>query len=348
MSTSPNIDALRAGLVAYGKTLPPEEIPTFLDGIQALLQGGKRRNSHGRGAPHVTAKLASLGDYRREAVEWVCPMIPRRMFSVLFGEHGLGKGMYAAMLAAHLSHEDQRTIFVPFEDTAEHVLRPRLQALQANMSFIDIFRVEAEMEGHDGGRILIPRLSEHLDLLAELIEDSRAALVVIDPFVNFLDTGTDVNSDFKGVADAAAKLAQVADERDVAPLGVMHVNKGSGGAWYQRMLGSVAFGTTARSVIALGRNPAAPDSTDRIVAHAKCNLAELATSMKYRVEPFLLEATDEEPEVTTSYLSFAETSDIFANDLWASTEDTQLSKADRVGSRGNWHASVPLRSPRWP
>jgi hypothetical protein len=85
----------------------------------------------------------------------------------------------------------------------------------------------------------------------------------------------------------------------------MHLNKAQGLAPLQRLSGSGAFGALARSVLLFDRDPDDPDGemgSQRVLAHIKCNVGPEMPSLLYRIEPTLLPATAEEPEVETSRL----------------------------------------------
>jgi hypothetical protein len=103
-----------------------------------------------------------------------------------------------------------------------------------------------------------------------------------------------------------APLADMAQETGCAILYVMHMNKGDGVDPMNRVSGSVAFTAAARSVIVMAK-PEECGPTERIVAHVKCNVAELATPQRWRLEPILMDGPRQE---TTARMVFDGLADI--------------------------------------
>src|SRR3954453_15384884 len=74
----------------------------------------------------------------------------------------------------------------------------------------------------------------------------------------------------------------------------------------QRLSGSGAFGNAARSVLLLDRDPDDPDGEQgrrRGLAHVKSNDGPEMEILLYEIEPVLLPANGDEPEVSTSRLA---------------------------------------------
>src|SRR5581483_5859899 len=94
---------------------------------------------------------------------------------------------------------------------------------------------------------------------------------------------------------ALAPLCKLAEECDLAALGLIHWNKGQSTDALTRLSGSVGFSAAARSVLAFGmdsKDPRAEEDGTRILAHAKTNLGQLAPSVEYRLEGVKLEETE--------------------------------------------------------
>jgi len=110
----------------------------------------------------------------------------------------------------------------------------------------------------------------------------------------------------QSVRRALAPLYRLAVAADIAIIALLHLNKTSGLAPLARLSGSGGFGNAARSVLLLDRDPGDPENEQgrrRILAHIKCNLAPLAPSLLYEIEPILLDATDTAPAAETSRIT---------------------------------------------
>jgi AAA domain len=233
----------------------------------------------------------------REQVEWLEPgRIPLRMVTVLAGIGGLGKSQLACLYAAS---NRGVTLIATAEDSPSTTVRPRLEAVQADLERVRFVSIKTS-EGIEDG-IAIP---DDMEELERLVAEAEARLVVVDPLVAHLPMHIDSHKD-QSVRRALAPLYRLAEAHNCAVLALLHLNKATGLAPLMRLGGSGAFGNAARSVLLLDRDPDDPDGEEgnrRVLAHIKCNVAPLAPSFVYEVKPILLPATDSDPEVETSRL----------------------------------------------
>jgi AAA domain len=234
---------------------------------------------------------------RREQVEWLEPgRVPLRMVTVLAGVGGLGKSQLACLWAAHNSGV---TLIATAEDSPSTTVRPRLEAVEANLDLVQFVSVQCDDGIEDG--LTIP---DDMDELERLVAELQARLVIVDPLVAHLPMHIDSHKD-QSVRRALAPLYRLAEAQSCAVLALLHLNKSQGLAPLMRLSGSGAFGNAARSVLLLDRDPGDPDGDEgdqRVLAHIKCNVAPLAPSLLYKVAPIVLPATDVDPEVETSRL----------------------------------------------
>ncbi|HEY7025168.1 MAG TPA: AAA family ATPase [Candidatus Limnocylindrales bacterium] len=127
-------------------------------------------------------------------------------------------------------------------------------------------------------------LPDDVEELADAIRRAHARIVVIDPVMAHLATGLDSHRDH-AIRRALAPLARVADQLDVAMVGVAHLNKGVSTDLFGRVGGSIGLTAAARSVLVMGSDPdAGEDSRERVVAHGKSNLSAQAPALRLRVE----------------------------------------------------------------
>jgi hypothetical protein len=248
-------------------------------------------------APQRRAVATAAAEVRREQVEWLMPgRVPLRMVTVLAGFGGLGKSQWTALLAAE---NPGPTLIATAEDSPSTTVRPRLEAVNADLDRVSFVSIQSD-DGYDDG-LTIP---DDIDTLSELIGYTGASLLVVDPLVAHLPGEIDSHKD-QSVRRALAPLYRLAEEHGCAVVAVMHLNKSQGLAPLARLSGSGAFGNLARSVLLLDRDPDDPDNEQgmrRVLAHTKANVAREAPSLLYEIEPILLPASDEQPEVETSRL----------------------------------------------
>jgi hypothetical protein len=218
------------------------------------------------------------------------------MVTVLAGIGGLGKSQFACLLAAH---NPGITLIATAEDSPSTTVRPRLEAVEADLDRVRFVSIKTA-EGIEDG-IAIP---DDMDELERLVAEVGARLVVVDPLVAHLPMHIDSHKD-QSVRRALAPLYRLAEAQNCAVVTLLHLNKAQGLAPLMRLGGSGAFGNAARSVLLLDRDPDDPEGEEgnrRVLAHIKCNVAPLAPSLVYTVKPIVLPATGSDPEVETSRL----------------------------------------------
>jgi hypothetical protein len=216
--------------------------------------------------------------------------------TVLAGIGGLGKSQLACLFSAA---NPGVTLIATAEDSPSTTVRPRLEAVEADLERVRFVSIKTA-EGIEDG-IAIP---DDMEELERLVAEVDARLVVVDPLVAHLPMHIDSHKD-QSVRRALAPLYRLAEAQNCAVLALLHLNKAQGLAPLMRLGGSGAFGNAARSVLLLDRDPDDPDGEEgnqRVLAHIKCNVAPLAPSLVYAVKPILLPATDTDPEVETSRL----------------------------------------------
>jgi hypothetical protein len=226
------------------------------------------------------SRLRRLSDVQPETVTFLwAPYIPLRKLTMLEGDPGQGKSWLMAAIAASgslgLGLPGMGT-FVPFrsiiftvEDGLADTLRPRLDAMGADCSLILAHPEAVNLSTPEG--------------LAELerdIEANRPRLVVIDPIVGYVGSGTDTYraNEVRGVL---APLAALAEMYECAIVAVRHLSKAKGGRSIYAGQGSIDFTAAARSVLLAGS--AADNPGQRALVHIKCNVAEQGPSLGYSI-----------------------------------------------------------------
>jgi len=213
-----------------------------------------------------------LSDVEPVRVRWAWhKRIPLGALTILAGQPGLGKSTVTAELAARLSLgelegdlESERTLFATFEDSAAHVVRPRVELAGGDVSKVGVVRL-------GGGDLLT--LPHHVDALAAELERTGARLLVIDPLVAAISDTVDSNRD-ASVRRVLAPIAAMSERLCIATVAVMHFNK-SQAELLLRIGGSIGFMGQARSALVVMEDPEAADDDDsrRLLAHIKSNYA---------------------------------------------------------------------------
>ena len=233
----------------------------------------------------------------RERVEWLREgRIPLGGVTLLVGDPGLGKSLLTCALAAG---HGGTTLMATAEDSLSATVRPRLEAVNANLDHVYFVKMRRTDGISDG--IKLPDDHAELD---RLVAEVGASLVVIDPITAHLPDSVNSWRD-QSVRLALAPLHWMAEERRCAVVAVAHLNKSMGVEPLYRIGGSMGFAAAARSVLLLARDPDDEEPETgrrRIVAHVKCNVAPLAPSLVYEVDPIVIPAADGDPEVETARL----------------------------------------------
>jgi hypothetical protein len=206
--------------------------------------------------------------------------------AILDGDPGLGKSLVTLDLCARLSTGrpfpdnspgpgPSTAIVLNGEDGAEDTIRPRLQALGADLErVLVLLRTTKDLREP----LRFPR---HTHQLAQVVARSRARLVVIDPIMAFLEPSVVLGSDVS-VRQALFPLLQMAEEHRCALLMVRHLNKAGGFHSVYRGGGSIGIVGVCRSAWLVARDHQDPDR--RILAQVKNNLTAAQASLAYTVQ----------------------------------------------------------------
>ena len=237
----------------------------------------------------------------RERVVWLMPgRIPFGAVTLLVGDGGLGKSTWACSLAGETSHKAD-VLFATAEDSLAATVRPRLEAVQADLQRVHFLRVRTADGEEDG--IVIP---DDLERITDRVRESMAKLLIIDPLVAHLSGSLNTWNDHS-VRRALSALHRLAEGTGIAILAIIHINKAASNDPAIRISGSSGFRNAARSMLVFARDPEDEDGEDsprRLLAHSKSNYSPLAPTLAYEIQPILLPAADDNPEVTTTRLVY--------------------------------------------
>jgi len=233
-------------------------------------------------------ELIAAGSVEPTPVRWLAEsIVPLGMLTLLAGEPGLGKTFLCASLAAAVTrgrrwptpfHEPAATgsvIILSDEDDLQRVLLPRLLAHEADADRVHVQDAMALRPFH------VVRGLGRLRATLEKLRDVR--LVILDPITAYMD-GINANNNAE-VRSALVPLQRLAEQHDVAIVGVSHFSKKVDLAAVHRTLGSTAFTAAARSVWAIVRDRRGEDRGRRCLMPVKCNYAIDPAGYAFRIAP---------------------------------------------------------------
>jgi hypothetical protein len=265
----------------------------------AFLRKKARRGKATAGPKLLMRKLTNIP---REELEWLWPgKIPLGKFTMFSGDPGLGKSFVTLDIATQLSRGwgfpgsndygiTGSTIIFNAEDDAADTIRPRMEAMSADLDRIIIMDAVK-----DAGKEKHFNLATDLDTLeAALRKTPDVRLLIFDPVSAYMGkTNSHNNSDVRAVLSPFTKM--IAKYR-VAVIGISHHNKNAKGKAVCKSNGSIAFNAAARAVWTVQKDPENPDR--RLFLPVKANLTKEQTGHAYKINNGKVEWESEPVQLT--------------------------------------------------
>ncbi|GHU72449.1 hypothetical protein FACS189450_10260 [Spirochaetia bacterium] len=227
-----------------------------MDPREFMAEAAKIKRTAAIGRKEPTAIIKPFSEIKPEPINWLWKnRIAIGKLTIYAGDPGLGKSQGTLDLAARVSLGKAfpdgspcmlgDTIILSSEDDPRDTIRPRLDALGADVSRISIIKGERAPDGSTKPMNLLKVLT-FMDAINQIREKGHDFhLLIVDPLDGFLDGG-DSNSN-EEVRAALDGLCSLAERERFAIVGIKHLNKSKGDAAY-RVGGSIAFTAKARSV----------------------------------------------------------------------------------------------------
>lgn len=249
----------------------------------------------GQLVPARRLKVTKASEVVMRRLRWLWPLrIVLGGLTLLAGREGIGKSTVAAWLCAAVTrgelegelHGQPRTvIYVNSEDARDYTIVPRLRAAGADLERV-IF-VDAVMPGDEGESSIV--LPGDVDLLAEVVAENGAALVVLDAATSTIDSRLDGDRDRQMRQGLEAIGRGIGERCNCAVLGIVHFGKRESSDTGKLILGSIAWSQVARSVIAVALDE---DSGNLVVSRTKGNLGMEPPSLSARIVAAAIETED--------------------------------------------------------
>ncbi|GAA3565858.1 hypothetical protein GCM10022222_57080 [Amycolatopsis ultiminotia] len=238
------------------------------------------------------AVVRTLADVEPETVTWLWGpnRLPAGKLIILDGDPSQGKSTLAVTLAAHLSTGTTwpdgqpcplgDVVLMSAEDGLGDTVVPRLLAAGGDRSRVHALTSMSTVD-EDGNRYERPVTLADMGTIHETVKRYRARLLIVDVLMAYMPGTVDSHRD-QDVRTVLARLAAIADETGCAVLLLRHLNKASGGNVVYRGGGSIGIIGAARAGYVVAPDP--DDETRRVLACTKNNLAQMPSSLTYRLE----------------------------------------------------------------
>ncbi|MDA8170505.1 MAG: AAA family ATPase [Nitrospiraceae bacterium] len=272
--------------------------------------------------------LVFLNTVKPEPVKWLWPArIALGKITIIDGDPGLGKSSIGLDLIARITTgrpmpdgtpcPQGGAVLIALEDGLADTLRPRLEALGADLSKVASLQTVPD----DEAKPRFPTV-EDIDEIRAACVRAQARILLIDPLMAHLDGKTNSYRD-QDIRRALTPLAKLAEELEMAVIVIRHFTKGEGGKAVHKGGGSIGIIGQARSAFLVAKDPG--DESLRIFACIKNNLAAEPAALSYWLKEVVINS--EGRDIVTSKIEWGGTSTHTADTLLAIPADPEEKSA---------------------
>lgn len=249
-------------------------------------------------------------------------LIPIGAPTIFAGRGAVGKSTLALDYVAKVSTGTQEgqlkgsprnVLLIQHEDDPATQVKPRLIAAGANLDNVITMSIAKTLDDVEVSDV--PYLSEDMELIRQAVEDTQAALIVIDPLTS--SVGGDLHK-VQDVRRALNPLAALAQHYSLAIIALMHVKKGQAAA-SDKTSGSHAFRDAARSLLIFAHDK---ETDNRVVTVDKASYSDIeGESFAFALIPTDV-PTDDGNVTNVARVQLLGSSAVSVEELWHREHDT--------------------------
>lgn len=255
------------------------------------------------------------------------PYIPLGTVTIFAGRGGEGKSSFALHIAAQtqagtlagdLAGQPRSVLIIGHEDDWGRVVKPRLVGAGARLE--SVYKVSIGTTVDRQTLETVPAFPLDIGRIRQAIEETNAALVIVDPITATLDGDLHKVVDVRRGLDP---LIRVAQECNCAVIAIMHFNKGAGSIG-DKVSGSHAFRDASRSLLVFATDE---DTGHRVVTLEKSSYSAAAgTSFAFDLATAVVD-TDDGDSTEVPEVRYLGESDVSVGELVNRADDEQSEAA---------------------
>lgn len=228
--------------------------------------------------------IVPVSRVKSRPVRWLWEYrLARGSLALMAGDGGIGKSQVLLWVASTVTMGGEwldgsprapagNVLIVSAEDSPETTIRPRLQALGADLERAVIVKAKVKVAKEGKPPQTMWTSLQDLAYWKEAVRRYRPVLMIVDPVPSYLGRGVNDSRNLEIRAVLEPFIEEILEPYDVCMIGNTHLNKGVDAKTpMHRIMGSVAYGNLPRNVHFVARDPDNPDR--RFFKQHKCNLA---------------------------------------------------------------------------